>query len=168
MDMQNKTIEEIRWEISEKGIKRRMDQKFLFIMTIMTVTLSFVFLLMFSKLLAIIALVSLIVLASFGHYINERMKYNSGEPLESYRIDEKGIEIVKSRENKKEFFMWSEISGYHISDQNLTKMMGYFLDILGRSIVIFINDHRKFTLNVESGEDYEKAMKELSKRVRSR
>lgn len=168
MDSQDKKIEEIRWEIGEKGIKRRMDQKFLFIMTILTIVLSLVFLMMLSKLLAIIAIVSLIILASFGHYINERMKYNSGEPLESYRIDEKGIEIIRSREKKKELFMWSEISGYHISDQNLTKMMGYFLDILGRSIVVFINDHRKFSLNVESGDDYEKAIAELSKRVKPR
>lgn len=168
MESQKKSVEEIKWEISEKGIKRRMDQKFLFIMTVLTISLSFISLLIFSKLLAIIVLVSIICLASIAHYINARVKYDSGIPLESYRIDEKGIEIVKSRENKKEFFMWSEVSGYHISDQNLTALMAYFLDILGRKIVIFINDHRKFYLNVESGEDYEKAVAELSKRTKLR
>jgi len=168
MGSENIKIEEIKWEISEKGIKRRMDQKFLFIMTLLTMGLSVVFLLIFSKPLAIVVLISLIILASFGHYINAKIKYNSGEPLESYRIDEKGIEIVRSREKKKEFFMWSEISGYHISDKNLTAIMAYFFDILGRSIIIFINDRRKFSLNVESAEDYEKAVVELSKRVGSK
>lgn len=168
MEAENKKIEEVRWEITEKGIKRRMDQKFLFIMTILTIGLSFIFLLMFSKFLAAIALVSIICLASFAHYINAKLKYNSGKPLESYKIDEKGIEIVRSRENKKELFMWSEVSGYHIADKNLTALMAYFLDILGRSIVIYINDHRKFSIYMESGEDYEKAIAELSKRTKLR
>lgn len=165
MEKDNGKVREIKWEVSENDIKRRMDQKFLFIMTILTIGLSFIFLLMFSKLLAIIALISLIILASFGHYINSKMKYNSGIPLETYRIDEKGIEIMRSRENRRELFLWSEISGYRIANKNLMALRAYFFDILGRSIIIFINDHRKFFLNVAGRGDYEKAVEELSKRV---
>jgi len=168
MEEQNKKIEEIKWEITESGIKRRMDQKFLFIMTAITIGLSLIFLLIFSKLLAVIALMFIICLASFAHYINAKMKYSTGVSLESYEIDQKGIKFENPRENRRELFLWSEISGYHIVDKNLTNLMGYFFDILGRKIIVFINDHRKFSISVESKEDYEKVIAELSKRARSR
>lgn len=168
MESQSKKINEVRWEIGEKSAKKRMDRKFLFIMTASTIILSFVFSLIFSKLLAIIALVSIICLTSFAYYINAKIKYNGGKPLESYRIDERGVEIIKPGESKKEFFIWSEISGYHVSGKNPAALMAYFLDISGRKITIFINNHRKFFLNTESREDYEKAVAELSKRVKPR
>lgn len=168
MEQNSPKIDEVKWEITESGIKRRIDQKFLFIMTLLTMSLSFILLLMLSKTLAIFVMVSIIFLASFGHYINERMKYSSGTSLESYRIDEKGIEIMRPREKKKEFFMWSEVSGYHIADRNLTKIMAYFFDVLGRKIIIYVNGAKEFSLNVESRGDYEKAIGELSKRAKLR
>jgi hypothetical protein len=162
MESKKEKINEIKWEISEGDIKRRMNQKFLFIITIITISLSFVFLLIFSKYLAFLALAALIILSSFGHYINAKIKYDSGVPFETYRIDEKGIEVVRSRGNDKELFLWSEISGYHLVDKNLMAFMAYFFDILGRKI----NDHRKFSLSVASKTDYEKAVAELSKRTK--
>ncbi len=165
MEKDNGKVREIKWEVSENDIKRRMDQKFLFIMTMLTIGMSLVFLFVLAKFAAIIVLVCFIFLASFGHYINARMKYNSGISMETYRIDEKGIEVIKSKGSNRELFLWSEISGYHLPDKNLMKFIAYFFDILGRSIIIFINDHRKFSLNVAGRGDYEKAVEELSKRI---
>lgn len=165
MGTKDQKIEAIKWEISESDIKRRMDQKFLFVMTALTIISSFIFLFIFSKYVALMAVIAFITGASVAHYLNEKIKYEKGIPMESYNIDEKGIQINMPRFGKKELYMWSEISRYHIADRNLTNLMGFFFDILGRKIIIYINSHKKIALSVRSKEDYEKVLGELSKRI---